>query len=474
MTNNEIIFENVRASFTPAQLAELVQATYTAEQIAARRANITITVDEGSADTAEDIFTAMLAADQFHTFAEWKRMGYSVKKGAKSAITCQLWKYTDKPGKAAREAAEAAGKDAPETDPHFYMAKAHLFHALQVETPSVDPAQADTLAGLHRTKQPSPRSKTQKQDQEEHKMKFTGRYTAATAKALKGSPRLVCQVTEDGTIYVCNGFLLCTMNPPEYAATVQGFTCCEPGNWTLDKDGKHEDDAHKLDLVRLYADTLKANADAQPLQRSPLTVQTPKAAAVCYYNAAADFAAIYDTKFIAALHPAAQLRTTSAISAAVAYCDDEPFAVVMPIKAEPETVRAVRAFFTEAAEDNAKTGEADKLRAELAQSQEEAATLRGDLYRAANEIDELKNKLAELHETKTEQPAAEAVEPKTAAEIIAARWAEVDGLTATIKGATTAAPVVWLAGDTKPHEKEIEAAGGKWSGKKNAYYFRVA
>lgn len=210
-------------------------------------------------------------------------------------------------------------------------------------------------------------------------MKFTGRYTAATAKALKGSPRLVCQVTEDGTIYVCNGFLLCTMNPPEYAATVQGFTCCEPGNWTLDKDGKHEDDAHKLDLVRLYADTLKANADAQPLQRSPLTVQTPKAAA-----------------------------------------------------------------------------------------------LRGDLYRAANEIIELKNKLAEQHETKTEQPAAEAVEPKTAAEIIAARWAEVDGLTATIKGATTAAPVVWLAGDTKPHEKEIEAAGGKWSGKKNAYYFRVA
>ncbi len=238
--------------------------------------------------------------------------------------------------------------------------------------------------------------------------KFTGRYTTNTAKALKGSERILCQVSEDGTIYICNGFLLCTMNPPEYAATVQPLTCCEPGNWTFDKDGKHEDDAHKLDLVRLYADTVRDTADAQPLQRSPLTVQTPKAAAVCYYNAAADFAAIYDTKFIAALHPAAQLRTTSAISAAVAYCDDEPFAVVMPIKAEPETVRAIRAFFTEAAEDNAKTDEADKLRAELAQAQEEAAALRGDLYRAANEIDELKNKLAELHETKTEQPAADA------------------------------------------------------------------
>lgn len=133
MTNNEIIFETVRASFTPAQLAELVKATYTAEQITARRAAVTITVDEGSEATAEDIFTAALAADTFHTFAEWKRMGYSVKKGQHAALTCQLWKYTEKPGKAAREAAEAAGQDAPETDPHFYMATAHLFHALQVE-----------------------------------------------------------------------------------------------------------------------------------------------------------------------------------------------------------------------------------------------------------------------------------------------------------------------------------------------------
>ena len=133
MTNNEIIFETVRNTFTPAQLAELVNATHTAEQIAARRAAVTITVDEDSTTSAEDIFTAELAAETFHTFAEWKRIGYSVKKGQHAAITCQLWKYTDKPGKAAKEAAAAAGQDAPETDPHFYMTKAHLFHALQVE-----------------------------------------------------------------------------------------------------------------------------------------------------------------------------------------------------------------------------------------------------------------------------------------------------------------------------------------------------
>ena len=105
MTNNEIIFETVRANFTPAQLAELVAATYTAEQIAARRAGVKITVAEGSDETPDAVFHAMLAADTFHTFAEWKRMGYSVKKGQHAALVCNLWKYTDKPGKAAKEAA---------------------------------------------------------------------------------------------------------------------------------------------------------------------------------------------------------------------------------------------------------------------------------------------------------------------------------------------------------------------------------
>ena len=107
MTNNEIIFETVRNTFTPAQL---VQSTYTAEQIAARRAAVTITVDEGSDESAENIFSAMLAADTFHTFAEWKRMGYSVKKGQHAALTCQLWKYTDKPARPPRLTARTPPK----------------------------------------------------------------------------------------------------------------------------------------------------------------------------------------------------------------------------------------------------------------------------------------------------------------------------------------------------------------------------
>lgn len=79
-----------------------------------------------------------------HTFAEWKKAGYSVKRGEHAAITCDLWKYTERPGKAAKAArAEAAkagqnGPDADAPDPHYYMAKAHLFTFDQVKPAGQD------------------------------------------------------------------------------------------------------------------------------------------------------------------------------------------------------------------------------------------------------------------------------------------------------------------------------------------------
>ena len=101
-----------------------------------------------------------------------------------------------------------------------------------------------------------------------------------------------------------------------------------------------------------------------------------------------------------------------------------------------------------------------------AQAQDELSAVRCDLYRATNKIAEL--------EAQQAAPAAEQPEPKTAAELIAARFADLAGVTATIKGAQTAAPVVWLAGDTERHADAIKAAGAKWSSKKSAYYVRVA
>lgn len=297
--------------------------------------------------------------------------------------------------------------------------------------------------------------------------KTIGHYTTAAAKSLKTSSCLICHATDDGDIYVSNGYILYKLTAAEYAAIVQPVTCCEAGRWTIDKTGKHDSDN---DLHKLFSDIVRNTANTAPMTPSPLTVQLGKGTCSSYYDTTA-FAAFYNALYISALHPAATLQTTGPLSAAVAALDNEPFALVLPVRPDAQISRAVKAYFTA---NDQPTDEADKLRTELAQTQEEAAALRGDLYRATNEIDELKNKLSELHETKTEQPAEQKPEPKTAAEIIAARFSALDGITATIKGAQTAAPVVWLAGDTKPHAKAIEAAGGKWSGKKNAYYFRVA
>ena len=66
-----------------------------------------------------------------HTFAKWKEMGFSVKKGEKAAFAASIWKYreakTDEDGK------ESAG--------YCFMKKAHFFKQSQVQpSESKEPA----------------------------------------------------------------------------------------------------------------------------------------------------------------------------------------------------------------------------------------------------------------------------------------------------------------------------------------------
>lgn len=294
--------------------------------------------------------------------------------------------------------------------------------------------------------------------------KYTGRYTTDASKALKGAPRLFCQVVGDdtdgsGNIYVTNGFVLYKLTPPEYAAVVQPVTCCEPGNWSIDQNGKREQD--EINLPKLFSDAVRDTQNAAPLERVPLAAQLDnKTSAAAFYSRTGDFAAFYDTKYLAAFAHKT-FRAARPISAAVAYCDDEPYALVLPIRANENASRAVRAYVSapetaDAGDTKPDSAETDALRTQLAQAQAEIA-------RQAAE-------LAALRQTKTPQPA----EPKTAAELIVSRFAALDGVTATIKGAQTAAPVVWLTGDTERHADALAAAGAKWSHKKSAYYVRVA
>lgn len=126
MTNEEMILKSVQAHLTPAQRHEIAAAAYTPEQIAHAVEHIPDGLDE-------------LAAAQIHTFGFWKQNGKSVKRGEKALFTCPLWKYTDKPSKAQRDAAEAAGEEA-KAHPHYYPTTSYMFSCLQVESSKPAPA----------------------------------------------------------------------------------------------------------------------------------------------------------------------------------------------------------------------------------------------------------------------------------------------------------------------------------------------
>ena len=103
---------------------------------------------EAGVFTADDL-TAYLfrgVMPQYHTFNEWKRNGYIVKKGSKAAFNCRIWDYkTSKKGTyTAEEAAamntmiiNADGSQIKEGDPkmhsQYYKFNAYFFGADQVE-----------------------------------------------------------------------------------------------------------------------------------------------------------------------------------------------------------------------------------------------------------------------------------------------------------------------------------------------------
>lgn len=64
-----------------------------------------------------------------HTFQTWKNAGYSVKKREHAKIITRLWKFTNK----AKKNDEADENTDGTENNHYYLAKAFLFTADQVE-----------------------------------------------------------------------------------------------------------------------------------------------------------------------------------------------------------------------------------------------------------------------------------------------------------------------------------------------------
>lgn len=217
MSNNQIILSEAE-KLAPATLHAIATAHHTAAQIEALAAQITVTEDDGTQHpgTTHDA-EIMLASNELHTFDYWKKEGKSVKLHEKALIECYLWKYTTKPSKAQREAAEAEGKEAA-PDPHYYPTKSHLFSCLQVQDSKPAPAgrfssTAEIIA--YNKKLAAERKAAAK--------------AAAEQPASKPAPEIIpASVTDKkpGGWKKCSFYAICTtpQNPTNHAEKRDGYT----------------------------------------------------------------------------------------------------------------------------------------------------------------------------------------------------------------------------------------------------------
>lgn len=68
-----------------------------------------------------------------NTYAEWKRLGYVVKRGEHATITSKLWRFTDKKKKGTWPKTELDKSAEKQDNGRYYLAKAFLFTSEQVQ-----------------------------------------------------------------------------------------------------------------------------------------------------------------------------------------------------------------------------------------------------------------------------------------------------------------------------------------------------
>lgn len=219
MSNNQIILSEAE-KLAPATLHTIATAHHTAAQIEALAAQITVTEDDGTQHpgTTHDA-EIILAASELHTFDYWKKAGKSVKLHEKALIECYLWKYTTKPSKAQREAAEAEGKEAA-PDPHYYPTKSHLFSCLQVQDSKPAPAgRFGSVAAI---------MEYNKKLAAERKAKAAAEKAAAEQTASTAPEIIPASVAgkKPGGWKKCSFYAICTtpQNPTSHAEKRDGYT----------------------------------------------------------------------------------------------------------------------------------------------------------------------------------------------------------------------------------------------------------
>lgn len=332
--------------------------------------------------------------------------------------------------------------------------------------------------------------------------KYYGRFDNNTAKMIKGSKDLFCQVTEDGTIYICNSYSALRMFPEDYEAIVRPISQRDPGNWSI-RDGVYS--VSDFDIKRAIDSAVSDTPRDNLLLPAPFRFTSEKHEIQPFYCKAADFVIFFDAALISGFPFV--LSGSGPKKMAVAFDGDDAVGVVLPLRIEKsDYVAAVRAVFGFDAEKDqpedpssvrALRRENRQLRADLDELQrrfneirekdpsapENAAVIAGLEKQLADEkarADALVESCAVLREklaaAESAQPAPEAekTDVHAEAEKVRAYWDAFDGIRAVIAGAKTSAPVVWLDGpQVLTHKDDIRKAGGLFSGKRRAYYFSL-
>ena len=321
-------------------------------------------------------------------------------------------------------------------------------------------------------------------------------YTTALTRSLKITERLHCRVNEETrAVYVCNGYFLVKLDRTEYDALVRPVTQREAGNFVIENGEQVPNEP--LDMEKLLADA--AQEAAHELTPAPFLfdpgVKGVKSKIAAYYSESGDFVAGFNSDYAAIIAPSLPRKSKNPTSPMVVFRGDEPQAMILPVRLgspeKPSRVpAAVRAFFTDKPEESAdeKLKRARKDRDEWEQMARRLEAERVGLERTISDLQKvLADKTAEIEaltdrlnaqpDPQPQEEAAEAQQEQTPADKAAAlveTLAALDGITATVKGAQTAAPVVWLTGEADAHKEKIEAMGGKWSTKRGAWYFKIA
>lgn len=336
--------------------------------------------------------------------------------------------------------------------------------------------------------------------------------TKTATKILKNSQRIICQTAEDGYIYIGTGYFVFRVTPYEYTEFVQPATMREAGDYDMTAATCKP---RELDLVRIVSDSAATAEKGGVMRPAHISFNVGKTVLLPTACKEQGFISFVNRDFVSALAGDPMFRSASALSAMVAYEDDKPVAVFMPVKPKDSFLAAACGYFgmnAPQADADAKTladlrgrlaekeatitqmgqqnallrARVESLKSSPAPSDDAAKTisgLRAQLSAANQELEELKAqaaKAAGAQEAPTApEPAASEEAPamnqeRATVQAIAARFSEIPGATVTVKGSRTSSPVVWISAATKEAEKAVKAAGARWAAKRSAFYYSVA